>query len=178
MQFLAMDTNDIHAFRFDDDGETPNNARLAMVVYRDVLPPGSASDPASWFETVFAANGWGQGWRNGIHPFLHFHTGTHEVLGIASGHATVEFGGSRGRVLSLSTGDVVVLPAGVGHRRIDASSDLVVVGAYPRNGRVDQQRPGTIGHAAACAAVGKVPLPLMDPVAGRDGPLLRMWRSK
>jgi len=71
---------------------------------------------------------------------------------------------------------VVVLPAGTGHRRISSSSDLLVVGAYPRNGSFDQKRPGEVDHATAVAAVAAVPLPEMDPVHGRAGPLLELWK--
>jgi uncharacterized protein YjlB len=118
----------------------------------------------------------GDGWRNGIYPFLHFHTGTHEVLGIARGRATVEFGGAKGRTLGVEAGDVVVLPAGTGHRRIDASGDLLVVGAYPLNGSLDQKRPGEIEHAKAVSNVANVPLPEMDPVQGKSGPLMELWK--
>lgn len=163
--------------RFDDDGETPNNPRLPLLVYRDVVPAEGARDPATWFERTFAAHGWVDGWRNGIHPFLHFHTATHEVLGIAAGRATVAFGGAAGKALDVAAGDVVVLPAGTGHRRLQASADLLVVGAYPRNGRFDQRRPGEVAPDAARRAVAAVPLPQMDPVCGKDGPLLSLWRN-
>ena len=86
-----------------------------------IAPPldlAGEHDPAAPFERAFARHGWGDGWRNGIHPFLHFHTATHEVLGIARGRATVEFGGARGQALTVEAGDVVVLPAGTGHRRL------------------------------------------------------------
>ena len=88
---------DIQAFRFEDDGETPNNPRLPLVVYRAAVNLAGAPDPAAPFEHAFAKHGWSDGWRNGIYPFLHFHTATHEVLGIARGRATVEFGGAGGR---------------------------------------------------------------------------------
>ena len=88
---------EVQAFRFDDDGETPNNPRLPLLVYRAAFSLEREKDPAVPFERAFAAHGWGDGWRNGIYPFLHFHTDTHEVLGIARGCATVEFGGARGR---------------------------------------------------------------------------------
>jgi len=167
---------DVHTFRFDEDGETPNNPRLPLIVYRHAFAVDRESDPAVPFERAFAAHGWGEGWRNGIYPFLHFHTGTHEVLGIARGSATVEFGGAKGRRLEVEAGDVVVLPAGTGHRRIDASCDLLVVGAYPLNGSLDQRRPGEIDHRKALDNVAKVPLPEMDPVHGRSGPLIELWK--
>jgi len=40
--------------------------------------------------------------------------------------------GEHGITLTLAAGDVVVIPAGVAHKRISAGSDFVVVGAYPR----------------------------------------------
>lgn len=171
-----MKTLNPATFRFDGDAETPNNPALPVLLYRDVVPAAEASDAATWFERTFAANGWTDGWRNGIHPFLHFHTGTHEVLGIASGRATVRFGGAPGRTLDVNPGDVVVLPAGTGHQRVDASADLLVIGAYPHNGRFDQKRPGEMSMEAARRAVAAVLLPEMDPVAGADGPLKDLWR--
>jgi uncharacterized protein YjlB len=169
--------SDVQAFRFEDDGETPNNPRLPLVVYRAAVKLVGEHDPAAPFERAFAKHGWSDGWRNGIHPFLHFHTATHEVLGIARGRATVEFGGAKGQALTVEAGDVVVLPAGTGHRRIEASGDLLVVGAYPRNASFDQKRPGQVDHKKAVAAIARVPMPEMDPVHGREGPLATLWKS-
>ena len=164
------------AYFFEGDDQTPNNPVLPLLVYRNVVPIGASADAAHRFETIFAANGWADGWRNGIHSFLHFHTSTHEVLGIAAGQAIVQFGGGEGRALQVQAGDVVALPAGVGHQRLQASRDLLVVGAYPRNGRFDQKRPGEVDAKTACRAVALVPLPEMDPVHGADGPLKNLWR--
>lgn len=162
------------AIHFADDGETPNNPALPLLVYRGVFARDGA-DPAVPFEQAFARHGWGRSWRNGIYEFLHFHTRTHEVLGIARGRARVQFGGAGGRELDVEAGDVVVLPAGTGHRRVSASADLLVVGAYPDNAGFDQKRPGEIDHASAVAAIAAVLMPGGDPVYGRDGPLIRMW---
>lgn len=161
-------------YAFADDGTTPNNPRLPLVVYRNVLR-GEAHDPAAIFEELFAAHGWVGSWRNGIYDFLHFHTTTHEVLGIAQGKAEVQLGGDKGRTLSVDAGDVVVLPAGTGHRRISRSSDLLVVGAYPSSGSFDQRRPGQIDHREALARVAEVPGPAQDPVYGAGGPLVNLW---
>jgi uncharacterized protein YjlB len=83
-------------FRFKDDGETPNNPRLPLVHYRSPVRRIPDCDPAAIFEDLFAMNGWRDSWRDGVYDFLHFHTQTHEVLGIARGTARVQFGGARG----------------------------------------------------------------------------------
>ena len=70
---------------FADDGDIPNS-RYPLIVYAGAIDP-AAGDPAVAFETRFAANGWGNGWRNGIFPFHHYHSTAHEVLGIAAGEA-------------------------------------------------------------------------------------------
>ena len=57
-----------------------------------------------------------------------------------------------------------------------ASGDLLVVGAYPLNGSLDQKRPGEIEHAKAITNVANVPLPEMDPVHGKSGPLMELWK--
>ena len=160
--------------RLKDDGATPNN-RLPVLIYRQALRLDEAFDPAAVFEEIFAVNRWRGSWRDGIYDFLHFHTATHEVLGIARGSVTVELGGRRGRRLSLAAGDVVVLPAGTGHRRLRASDDLLVVGAYPAAGRYDEPRPDEVDHDEARAAIARVRLPRRDPVYGADGPLTTIW---
>jgi uncharacterized protein YjlB len=166
---------DPFAVRFYGNDEAPNNPALPVLLYRRVVPTEDRHRAADGLESLFARHGWARGWRNGIHPFLHFHIGTHEVLGIAAGRATVQLGGPAGRAFDLVAGDVLVLPAGTGHQCLEASTDLLVVGAYPRNGRVDQNRPGELESRAARRAVAAVPVPGMDPVAGADGPLTRLW---
>jgi len=162
--------------RFEDDGKTPNNPRLPLMHYRDVLRSRRGLDPAAVCEALFAAHGWTDSWRNGIYPFLHFHTGTHEVLGIARGSARVQFGGDKGKTVTVEAGDVLVLPAGTGHRRISASDDLLVVGAYPQGGKYDQPKPGEVDLERARRQIADVPLPTQDPVYGKDGPLREAWK--
>ena len=164
-----------HLFHFKDDGRTPNN-RLPLVVYRTPVALKRDFDPAAVFEDLFAAHGWRDSWRNGMYPYLHFHTGTHEVLGIARGTVRAEFGGSNGKILELKAGDVAILPAGTGHRRLGASRDLLVVGAYPAAGSYDEPKPKDITHAKAVAAIARVKPPLEDPVYGKKGALVQLWR--
>src|SRR5438128_9968932 len=120
----------IEAFRFSDDGDVPNHPHWPMIVYQGALS-GSERDAAAAFEDLFARNGWGDGWRNGIYAFPHYHSNAHEVLGIAAGEAMVRFGGVAGKELKVSKGDAVLLPAGTGHQRLSSSPDLLVIGAYP-----------------------------------------------
>jgi uncharacterized protein YjlB len=155
--------------RFADDGRFPNSA-VPLLVYRRALPP----DPAA-MERAFAANGWSNAWRDGIFGYHHFHSIAHEVLGIAAGEVRVAFGGPSGREVAVRAGDVVVIPAGVAHRNMGASADLLVVGAYPGGEGYDIRRGDPAEHAVAVRAIAAVPLPDSDPVSGRDGPLLRLW---
>ena len=158
-------------FQFADDGETPNNPNWPLVIYRSPVSLRSKFDPAATFEDLFASNGWGNSWRDGIYGFLRIHTRSHEVLGIARGSVQVAFGGARGKHLRLKAGDAAILPAGTGHRCIEASDDLLVVGAYPQNsGAYDQPKPGRQGSREAVRSIRNVPAPRADPVYGPGSP--------
>jgi uncharacterized protein YjlB len=158
---------------FEDDGRIPNNPKLPLVVYRIALP---ASDHlAKDFETRFSANGWTNSWRDGVFDYHHFHSNTHEVLGVAQGSARVCFGGEAGEVLALSAGDVAILPAGTGHRCESASDDFLVVGAYPDGRDYDICRGDPAEHDRAVARIARVPLPKKDPVFGKSGVVV--WQA-
>jgi uncharacterized protein YjlB len=161
--------------RFEDDGIIPNHPRWPLIVYKGAIILRDDLDPAAIIEDVFSSNGWGRSWRNGIFDYVHYHSRVHEVLGVARGSATVEFGGLQGKTLELNAGDVAVLPAGTGHRGIDASSDLVVVGAYPPSGTYDLCTTSE-DRNHALKTVRRVPRPRRDPVYGARGGLVAMWK--
>lgn len=164
-----------NGFHFSDDGLTPNHPRWPLIHYRGVVKLDERFDPAAIFEVLFDTHGWRDGWRDGVYDFLHYHSSTHEVLGIARGRAKVRFGGARGRNLDLKAGDVIVQPAGTGHQRISASRDLLVVGAYPAGSRYDELRSTKVDHDRALRAIAKTPAPRTDPVYSGKGPLKRLW---
>ena len=111
-------------------------------------------------------------------PGLAPHSDAHEVLGVAQGESRVQFGGPQGQVLTVRAGDVVVVPAGVGHCRQSQSDGLVIVGAYPANTATrDLRRGNPAEHDDVVRNIAAVPLPPADPVAGDDGPLLRLWAA-
>jgi uncharacterized protein YjlB len=164
----------VETFTFADDGDIPNHPRWPMIVYQAVVGDMPA-DAAQAFETIFARNGWGNGWRNGIFAFPHYHSNAHEVLGIARGEAIVRFGGGAGRELKVSKGDAVLLPAGTGHQRSQASSDLLVVGAYPPGADYDLKRSGEPDKAVIRERIRNVAKPRTDPIGGPGGPMTTLW---
>jgi uncharacterized protein YjlB len=163
------------AFTFTDDGLVPNN-RLPFLVYKAAVDIDN-DHPEKTIEGLFGANGWGDMWRNGIFDYLHYHATVHEALGIASGQATVRFGGDNGEAIELAAGDVAILPAGTGHQCLTASRDFSVVGAYPPGPKMQITRPTPENYRKARKTIPQVKLPNSDPVLGEDGPLVRLWKS-
>jgi uncharacterized protein YjlB len=151
----------------------PNNARLPLLIYKKVFKDENAEKPEE-YEKLFGVNGWFNSWRNGIFDYHHYHSNTHEVLGIYGGFAKVQFGGSKGITMQVTTGDVVLIPAGVAHKCIGASDDFKCVGAYPDGKSYDinkglkGERPGTDKN------IENVPLPQADPI-GEHGELFEYW---
>ncbi len=156
------------------DVEIPNNAHLPLLVYPAAVGL-SRHDPASVFEQRFVSNGWVGCWRNGIFPFHHYHSTAHEVLGIYSGSAVVRLGGENGVTLTLNPGDVVIIPAGVGHKKLSSSGGFGVVGAYPSGQQPDMCRANRSACRRGLEQVARVLIPECDPVHGPGGPMCEHW---
>ena len=158
--------------RLPPSGWVPNNPRLPALVYRGVLPAGTP-DMATAMEALFARNGWPPQWRNGIYAYHHYHAEAHEVLGVARGGTAVLLGGPGGPLVQVAAGDVLVLPAGTGHRNMTPDADLLTVGAYPPGAVCDVRRDGL--SDAELARMRNVVFPVSDPVSGSDGALPQLW---
>ena len=114
---------------FADDGIIPNNPRFPVIIYRSAVKvSGSRFDPAVVIDTLFETNGWDRSWRDTVYDFVHYHSQIHEVMGVARGTATLEFGGVKGRKVRSRR---AMLPScrGTGHRLIEASRSFLVIGA-------------------------------------------------
>ena len=146
-----------------------------MLIYPGALAL-QGDEPAASVEELFRRNGWSGAWRNGIYSYHHYHSTAHEVLGCFSGSAKVQFGGEKGFIEEFSAGDVVLIPAGVAHMNLGASRDFGVVGAYPEGQDYDMNEGEESERPKADQNILRVPLPKSDPVFGKDGPLVQLWK--
>ena len=171
----AKDSPRVIAHHLAASGAIPNHPRWPLLVYPGAVAI-AAGDPAVIFEEMFDRNGWPAAWRNGVHPFHHFHCDAHEALGVYSGEVAVQFGGDGGLVITARPGDVIVLPAGTGHKKLSSRGALGVVGAYPAGQHPDMGTPLLSNLQRSTAAVARVALPKCDPVYGEAGPLFTHWK--
>jgi uncharacterized protein YjlB len=161
---------EIHKFQRDD--VIPNNPDLPVLFYHEAV---KSSDLALFFRETFENHGWGGVWENGIFDYHHFHSNAHEALGIAKGAAKVQLGGDEGSIFEVKEGDLLVLPAGTGHKRLSSSDDFLVIGAYPKgqeNYDICRSRQARLDIDKCIAAVS---LPEKDPLTGDRSPLLDFW---
>lgn len=164
----------VQEYLFDDDGRIPNNPSLPLLFYTQALSEPER-DPSRCKE-LLAENGWGGAWEDGVFSYHHYHSTSHEVLCVVSGRARITFGGPKGETIEVETGDAVVTPAGVGHCNTGSSGDFAVVGAYPRGQEDYDLRTGEEGERPEVLEnIRNVPLPMVDPLFGEDGPLLQRW---
>jgi uncharacterized protein YjlB len=164
---------EIKTFNFKDDGRIPNNPTLPMLVYKGSLPAGKRSPDAC--RALFDDHNWRNSWVNGVFNFHHYHSNTHEVLGVVSGTATLALGGPEGIELEVVAGDVLVIPAGTGHCNKGSSADFQVVGAYPDGMSWDLCRGKPGERPEKVNNIRRVPVPEQDPVFGKEGPLVERW---
>jgi uncharacterized protein YjlB len=159
---------------FADDGMFCNS-RLPLLFYEEALPREVVTPEA--LEQLFAACGWPPAWRSSVYTYHHYHSTAHETLGIARGEAQLMLGGPEGQEFQVRPGDVIVIPAGVAHKRQSSSGDFLVVGCYPLGQDWDLLRGEPGERPQAERNIAAVPLPETDPVGGGDGPLVDLWRS-
>jgi len=174
MSSTPKETVRVIAHTIAASGAVPNHPRWPLLVYPGAVAIAGA-DPAAAFEALFDRNRWPPAWRNGVFPFHHFHTNSHEALGVYSGEVTVQFGGDDGVAITARPGDVIVLPAGTGHKKLSSRGALGIVGAYPAGQHADMCTPLTSNAQRSAEAVARVPLPDCDPVYGSGGPLFSHW---
>lgn len=158
----------------EDDGKIPNS-RLPLLVYHQAFIE-KGNKGAEWLEDTFKKNNWTNAWRWGVYSYHHYHSNTHEVLGVFSGNAVLQLGGEKGIKIRVKPGDVIVIPAGTGHKNLGCSSDFTVVGAYPDGKEPDLMKGEPGERPVAVQNIAAVPLPAADPLLGPDEGLRKIWK--
>jgi uncharacterized protein YjlB len=163
-------------YYLNDDGIFPNSA-LPVLFYKQAIKIPNLF-PAIYLKSIFRRNNWRNAWDNGVFNYQHYHSITHEVMGVYAGGTIIELGGTFGITLYIEKGDVLVIPAGVAHRNLEFIKKFRVVGAYPDGRDFDMnygkpgERPGTDEKIAT------VPVPLTDPLMGSKQGLPLLWPGK
>ncbi|MHA7138476.1 cupin domain-containing protein [Rossellomorea arthrocnemi] len=167
-----MKIAELKIFYFEDDGIIPNNPDLPVIIYRNAL------DHPHDAEELFNRNQWLNSWTNGIYDYHHYHSNAHEALGVMEGEATVQLGGEMGEEVTVHKGDVIILPAGTGHKKLSASPDFKVAGAYPNGDDYNLKKGSLRERPSVLIEIKNVPRPSLDPVFGNTGPLIKYWLKK
>ena len=158
---------------FLDDDTIPNSL-LPVIVYKKVC---NTDDNAQWLEHCFQMNNWINNWRDIVLPYDHFHSTTHEVLGVSKGSVSLKIGGQKnGKIFDVSAGDVLILPAGVGHFAISEHKNYEIVGGYPDGKSWDMMTGTADERKAAFRNIASLTIPTTDPVFGINGGLIDLWK--
>lgn len=154
-------------------GLTPNTSlqNKPLMIYKSAFPSSTnASQIESHLSSVGVVD---PQWRYTMYSTSHFHSTSHEVLGIASGKAKLCFGHEDNpkRVEQvLERGDVIVMPAGVAHRLLDdLEGGFSMVGCYLKGDNWDMCY-GKSGEEGKIEKIKGLPWFKRDPVYGDEGP--------
>jgi uncharacterized protein YjlB len=159
-----------------DNGIFPNSI-FPVLHYQKVLnlPP---LFPAAAIKRIFKKNNWTNNWKYGVYTYNHYHSTTHEVIGVCQGKAVLQLGGDNGTRVTIEKGDVLVIPAGVAHKNLGKEKDVICVGGYPDGRDYDMNYGRPEERPQADRNIRALPLPESDPVFGSEGGLIELWKSE
>lgn len=168
---LRVSSHNIPAF-----DRIPNSSiqQKPLLIYRSAFRPAAvnAATIESHLNTVGVV---APQWRYTMYSTTHFHSTSHEVLCVAEGKAKLCFGGEANpnRVEPVvEKGDVVVVPAGVGHRLLeDHDGNFLMVGSYPQGKNWDMCY-GKEGEQSKVKEIANLGWFERDPIYGDEGPVL------
>jgi uncharacterized protein YjlB len=175
---LKVTSHQIPAYKF-----TPNTSiqRKPLLIYHSAFPFSvSASAIEKHLKDIDVV---APQWRCTMYSTTHFHTTTHEVLVVSQGKAKLCFGGEENehRVeQEVEKGDVMVVPAGVGHRLLEDLSEgsgFEMVGSYPKGKEWDMCY-GKNGEEEKVERIKNVEWFNKDPVYGDQGPVMDVYTSE
>jgi uncharacterized protein YjlB len=88
----------------------------------------------------------------------------------------LHLGGEKGQKITVKAGDILVIPAGVGHKNLGSSQDFGVVGAYPDGRSWDVMRGQPGDRPKADERIAALPIPTTDPFLGKGDGLTKIWK--
>ncbi|MEY8292989.1 cupin domain-containing protein [Carnobacteriaceae bacterium 52-44] len=156
----------------------PNNT-LPVLYFENVLASALGDDyTGDDVLQLFTNNGYTGGWKGGIKDRHHFHSTAHEALACTEGELRVQFGGQNGEILTIRKGDVMLLPAGTAHKKLDATEKHEIIGAYPLNDSdYDFQYGDASDYEAIKESIQNVNIPDTDPVTGAPSNIQQYWEN-
>ena len=172
---------------FRDDGLVPNS-NFPAIVYPSAVHFESR-DPSESMEVLQEnvwRNGWKVDWKGNVYRKVHYHSTAHECLVVFRDQAQIELGGRRfGQYIKMKPGDVLLIPAGMGHEQLTMSRHFLVFGLYPDdqdwdlNWGWEKERGNRRGKADYNIKRVALPHPNLytDPIFGRGGPLMELWKK-
>lgn len=178
-----MKACNVATYIVNDDGQFPNCSiqNLPVLIYKSAFAsPGSPSELANKIEETFTNNGFPPQWRFGLYDYPHYHSTSHEILGVFRGSARVRLGGGKtGLEQDVGAGDVMIIPAGVAHESVHSKGGFEMVGAYPAGCKWDMNYGKSQEEKQQAEAnIKKVGVPTQDPVYGSNGPMLEHWKRQ
>ncbi|KAH8698452.1 RmlC-like cupin domain-containing protein [Talaromyces proteolyticus] len=133
MSFQPPSTIDVSRHHIPAWGRIPNTSiqNKPLLIYHSAFKASAPQLSAHLKEVAVVV----PQWRYTMYRQSHFHSTSHEVLGVVSGRARLCFGGEEnpGRAEPVvEEGDLIVVPAGVAHHLLeDLDGNFAMLGSYP-----------------------------------------------
>ena len=156
----------------------PNN-KLPALYYENVLESIlGESYSGQDVMRLLQQNGYTNTWSNGILNQHHFHSIAHEALACTLGELRVQLGGEDEIILTVRKGDVLLLPAGTAHKKLEATEEHEIIGGYPLNQPdYDFQYGDASDYEAIKEKVAQVELPHTDPITDFPALIKQYWSN-
>ena len=172
MQLMLTPPKEVIREWIGPNGNYPNNTVFPLLIYKQAISLDDCTTHE--IQQFLKSNHWVNSWVDGVYDYHHYHSNSHETLVIIEGQATLEIGGEAGKHYDVVKGDVIILPAGVAHKRVMATTEFKCIGAYPTEEDCDMQYGKAEEHPRVDENIAKVGLPKSDPVYGDSG--LSYWK--